>query len=75
MTASTQTPTILVCPLTKAPLHREGDFLVAPNGTRYPIKDNIPILLPTAAIKPSAPAVSCSESSPTPTPDPGNTPE
>lgn len=40
---------ILVCPLTRSTLRREGDYLVASEpegaGLRYPIRDGIPILL------------------------------
>ena len=37
---------ILVCPLTRSPLHQDGDELVAAiGGLRYPIRDGIPILL------------------------------
>jgi uncharacterized protein YbaR (Trm112 family) len=38
--------TILVCPLTRSPLHQEGEELVASvGGLRYPIRNNIPVLL------------------------------
>lgn len=44
---------ILVCPITHSRLRREGDFLIAEtSGLKYPIKDNLPILLPDAAILP-----------------------
>ncbi len=37
---------ILVCPLTRSPLQQEGDELVAQvGGLRYPIRDDIPVLL------------------------------
>ena len=40
---------VMCCPLTRSPLHQEGDFLVAeePNGAglRYPIRDGIPVML------------------------------
>lgn len=40
---------ILVCPVTRSPLRREGDELVATQpvgrGRRYPIRDGIPVLL------------------------------
>ncbi len=37
---------ILVCPLGKEPLRDEGDYLVCTRcGARYPVKDDIPILL------------------------------
>ena len=37
---------LLVCPLTRSPLTRAGDELVAEvGGLRYPIRDGIPVLL------------------------------
>ncbi len=37
---------ILVCPLTRSKLRRDGDFLVGETGgLRYPIRDGIPVLL------------------------------
>ena len=37
---------ILVCPLTRAPLRLEGSELVAEiGGLRYPIRDGIPVML------------------------------
>ena len=83
---SQEVPEILVCPLSKTKLRREGDFLVSEAGYKYPIKDGIPILLPTAAIagQPANPEIgvpgqaaagSCSESSQGPTQDRGNKPE
>lgn len=37
---------LLVCPLTRSKLRREGDELVAEiGGLRYPIRDGIPVLL------------------------------
>ena len=46
-------PDFLVCPITKSPLRRDGDFLISEvGGLKYPIKDGIPSLLPTAAILP-----------------------
>jgi uncharacterized protein YbaR (Trm112 family) len=37
---------ILVCPLGKQPLREEGEYLVCTRcGARYPVKDDIPILL------------------------------
>lgn len=37
---------LLVCPLGKAPLRREGDFLVCTRcGPRFAIKDDIPNML------------------------------
>ena len=47
-------PDFLVCPITKSPLRREGDFLVSKIGNlKYPIKDGIPMLLPAAAVLPA----------------------
>ena len=44
---------LLVCPLTRVPLKREDDQLVAETtGLRYPIRDGIPVLLPDQAILP-----------------------
>jgi hypothetical protein len=41
---------ILVCPITRSKLRQEGDELVAEvGGLRYPIRDNIPVLLPDEA--------------------------
>jgi len=43
----------LVCPVTKSKLRHEGDFLVSTvGGLKYPIKDNIPVLLPDQALLP-----------------------
>lgn len=37
---------ILVCPLTRSPLRRQGDELVGEvGGLRYPIRDGIPVML------------------------------
>jgi len=37
---------ILRCPLTRSPLHQEGDYLVAEvGGLRYPVRDGIPVML------------------------------
>jgi hypothetical protein len=37
---------ILVCPLTRSKLRRQGDELVAEvGGLRYPIRDGIPVML------------------------------
>jgi uncharacterized protein YbaR (Trm112 family) len=37
---------LLVCPMGKAPLRREGDFLICTRcGPRFPIKDDIPNML------------------------------
>lgn len=45
---------ILVCPLTRSPLRLEGAELVGEvGGLRYPIRDNIPILLPSEASMPA----------------------
>lgn len=44
---------ILVCPVTRSKLRQEGDELVAElGGLRYPIRDNIPVLLPDEAVLP-----------------------
>lgn len=41
-----ETLSFLICPLTRAPLTQEGDFLVGTvGGLRYPIRDGIPVLL------------------------------
>lgn len=52
--SSTQTPCILVCPISKTVLRREGEFLISETGIKYPVKDGIPILLPAAAIPATA---------------------
>ena len=45
---------ILVCPLTHSPLRREGEELVATvGGLRYPIRNNIPIMLIDEAALPA----------------------
>ena len=56
-TTSSPAPLIAVCPLTRQPLSPDpsGQFLTTPAGIRYPIKNGIPILLPTAAIHPPKP--------------------
>ena len=44
---------ILVCPLTRSKLTREGDFLVGQvGGLRYPISDGIPVLVVEQALLP-----------------------
>lgn len=43
---------ILACPLCKAPLKEEGDFLISALGLKYRIEDGIPILLLDEAILP-----------------------
>lgn len=47
---------ILVCPLTRSRLRREGDELVAEQpegaGLRYPIRDGVPVLLAEEATLP-----------------------
>ncbi|QNN21300.1 Trm112 family protein [Planctomycetales bacterium ZRK34] len=41
---------ILVCPITRSKLRQQGDELIAEvGGLRYPIRDNIPVLLPDEA--------------------------
>lgn len=52
---STESPTavfdprlleMLRCPLTRSPLHQEGDALVAEvGGLRYPIREGFPVML------------------------------
>jgi uncharacterized protein YbaR (Trm112 family) len=37
---------ILVCPVSKGPLRREGDELVSAEGRRYPIVNGIPVMIP-----------------------------
>ncbi len=45
---------ILVCPLTRSKLQREGDFLVAQTGgLKYPIVDGIPVLVAEQAVLPA----------------------
>jgi uncharacterized protein YbaR (Trm112 family) len=45
---------ILVCPLGKAELNLEGDFLVCTRcGTKFPIVDDIPIMLIDEATLPA----------------------
>lgn len=45
---------LVVCPITRSKLHREGDFLVSEvGGVKYPLKDGLPVLLPSAAILPA----------------------
>ncbi len=39
---------IMVCPVSRAPLHQAGDFLVSTDEAtrlRYPIRDGIPVML------------------------------
>lgn len=44
---------LLVCPMGKAPLKREGDFLVCTRcGPRFAIKDDIPNMLIEEAVLP-----------------------
>ena len=44
---------ILVCPITRSKLRREGDFLVSEvGGVRYPIKEGLAVLLPEAGVLP-----------------------
>ena len=55
-TLSPQILAILRCPVTRSPLQREGDTLVAEQpegaGLRYPIRDGIPVLLMEEATLP-----------------------
>jgi len=44
---------IVVCPITRSRLRQEGEFLVSEvGGVKYPIKEGLPVLLPSAAILP-----------------------
>lgn len=43
---------LVVCPITRKKLRREGEFLVTEEGVKYPIKDDLPVLVPSAAILP-----------------------
>lgn len=44
---------VLVCPLTRSALRREGEEMVAEvGGLRYPIRDGIPVLLVEEAALP-----------------------
>ncbi len=37
---------IFVCPVTRSPLHKEGEYLIGEiGGLKYPIRDGIPVLL------------------------------
>ena len=48
---------ILACPLCedRPPLREEGDFLVCTVcGSRFPVVDGVPHLLPESAVKPEA---------------------
>jgi uncharacterized protein YbaR (Trm112 family) len=48
-------PDFLTCPITRSPLHCEGQFLVSQRwGIKYPIRDGLPVLLASAAILPPA---------------------
>lgn len=41
---------VVVCPVTRSRLKRDGEWLVSEvGGLRYPIKDGIPVLLPQEA--------------------------
>lgn len=43
----------VVCPITHSKLRREGEWLVsAVGGVKYPIKEGLPVLLPSAAVLP-----------------------
>jgi uncharacterized protein YbaR (Trm112 family) len=44
---------LIVCPITHSRLRREGDYLISEvGGIKYPIKEGLPVLLPTAATLP-----------------------
>ncbi|MBI4494644.1 MAG: Trm112 family protein [Chloroflexi bacterium] len=46
---------ILACPLDKAPVAREGDYIVCSQcGRRYPIRDGIPVMLIEEALLPES---------------------
>lgn len=50
---STELLNVLRCPIGKAELKQENDFLICTNcGAKYPIEDGIPILLIDEAILP-----------------------
>lgn len=51
--------TLLVCPMGKAPLRHEGDFLVCTRcGPRFAIKDGIPdMLIEEAELPPGCPSL------------------
>lgn len=41
---------LLRCPVTRSPLHQEGQELVGEEGgLRYPIRDGLPVMLPEEA--------------------------
>ena len=45
---------ILVCPLTRSRLRREGEFLISEvGGLKYPVRDGIPVLLVNEAQLPA----------------------
>jgi uncharacterized protein YbaR (Trm112 family) len=45
---------IVVCPITRSRLRIEGEFLVSEvGGVKDPIKEGLPVLLPSAAILPA----------------------
>jgi uncharacterized protein YbaR (Trm112 family) len=44
---------LVVCPITHSKLRREGDWLVSTvGGVKYPIREGLPVLLPSAAVLP-----------------------
>lgn len=44
---------LLICPVSRSALRQEGDVLVAEvGGLRYPIRDGVPVLLPSEAALP-----------------------
>jgi uncharacterized protein YbaR (Trm112 family) len=49
---------LLVCPITRSKLRREGEFLVSEvGGVRYAIRDGLPVVLPEAAELPAGKSV------------------
>ncbi len=53
LSVDAETLAVLRCPLTRSPLRREGDFLIAEiGGLRYPIRDGFPVLLVEEATLP-----------------------
>jgi uncharacterized protein YbaR (Trm112 family) len=45
---------ILRCPVTRSPLHQEGDFLIAEvGGLAFPVREGIPVMLAEEARLPA----------------------
>ena len=54
---------ILACPMCKAAVRLEGEWLVCTRcGRRYPIRDGIPAMRPEDAVLPDDGAVDCTHS-------------